>query len=64
DKVFLGGSDLHEEGVWKWLNGEPVNRTLFLPGEPNDLNGENCLSTRKTGYNDVGCFLNYKYICE
>ncbi|ESO84928.1 hypothetical protein LOTGIDRAFT_168185 [Lottia gigantea] len=63
--VFLGASDLDEEGVWKWLNGEPVNRTLFSPNEPNNFNGhENCMSARSTGYNDEKCSRNFKYICE
>ncbi|ESO84930.1 hypothetical protein LOTGIDRAFT_131193 [Lottia gigantea] len=65
DKVFLGASDLDEEGVWKWLNGEPVKSTLFRPNEPNDSNGrEHCLIESRAGYNDVRCSLDHTYICE
>lgn len=36
---WLGASDAEEEGVWKWITGEPFEFTNWSSGEPND-NGE------------------------
>ncbi len=34
--AFFGFTDEEEEGVWKWVTGEPVSYTNWKEGEPND----------------------------
>ena len=45
--VWLGGSDEEEEGVWVWSNGAtwryPAYAWPWGSGEPDGLQGENCL---------------------
>jgi len=75
-KVWMGGSDLEEEGVWKWGAGGPEeNRvfwrsnptttetdqgvkeyTLWFPGEPNNMDTENCGQIFPDGWNDASCY--------
>jgi hypothetical protein len=38
--LWIGLSDLAEEGTWVWTNGEPVTYTNWDVGEPNNLGGE------------------------
>ena len=33
---WIGFTDTEVEGVWKWVSGEPVTFTAWLPGEPNN----------------------------
>lgn len=40
---WLGASDEAEEGVWKWVTGEPWVYNRWLNGEPNDLGAEDYL---------------------
>jgi len=37
--VQLGASDSEDEGVWKWVTGEPFDFTNWKDGEPNNQNG-------------------------
>ena len=47
-EVWLGASDIAEEGLWVNLDGTPFNRDLFMEGEPdNYANSENCLILTK-----------------
>ena len=36
---ILGGSDVDEEGVWRWIDGDPLPDSYWDAGEPNDGNG-------------------------
>ena len=36
DILWLGASDIDEEGVFRWVNGEPFSYTNWCPGEPNN----------------------------
>ncbi|MDO4562716.1 MAG: lectin-like protein [Clostridia bacterium] len=45
---WIGGTDAEQEGVWKWITGEPFNYTDWYNGNPNNTNGtEHYLELRK-----------------
>ncbi|KAJ8290466.1 hypothetical protein GJAV_G00013210 [Gymnothorax javanicus] len=67
---WIGLSDIHSEGAWKWLNGSELTRGFWFDGEPNDqYSGEDCGATYpkqdplKT-WNDAPCDFELKWICE
>ena len=42
--AWIGGSDIEEEGVWKWADSTPWEDKFWAPGEPNNAgNNEDCL---------------------
>jgi len=41
-KLWVGATDEHKEGDWRWLNGKPVDKSLWGEGEPNGGKRENC----------------------
>ena len=62
--AYFGYTDVQEEGVWKWVNGEETTYTNWQDGEPNDENGieEYAMFYHMTGnsrWND-GSFQGYK----
>ncbi|MBR8829170.1 MAG: hypothetical protein DSM107014_14945 [Gomphosphaeria aponina SAG 52.96 = DSM 107014] len=38
--LWIGFNDAAQEGVWEWVNGEPVTYTNWYPDEPNNLGDE------------------------
>ena len=36
---WIGASELDKEGEWRWIDGSPVDMSLFGQGEPNDREG-------------------------
>ncbi|KAK2855150.1 hypothetical protein Q7C36_007019 [Tachysurus vachellii] len=70
---WIGLSDIDDEGVWKWVDNSPVNKTYWneWDGEPNNhqsggLHGEDCavLNSHSKSWYDVPCDHIYKHICE
>ncbi|KAK3551586.1 hypothetical protein QTP70_019776 [Hemibagrus guttatus] len=70
---WIGLSDIDEEGVWKWVDNTPVNKTYWneWDKEPNNhqsggLHGEDCavLNSHSKSWYDVPCDHIYKHICE
>jgi hypothetical protein len=69
---WMGGNDIEVEGVWVWLNGEPLIYPNWRAGEPNnsdnnDPNGEDCMiieGARGGSWDDRSCLRNYGAICE
>jgi hypothetical protein len=52
--LWIGLSDLVEEGRWVWANGEPVTYTNWDPGEPNNLGDEDYAQLFRDGtWNDT-----------
>jgi hypothetical protein len=37
--LWLGGTDESQEGVWAWVTGELWSYTRWIPGEPNNTDG-------------------------
>eukprot|EP00105_Crassostrea_gigas_P004701 XP_011418001.2 PREDICTED: perlucin-like protein [Crassostrea gigas] len=71
ESVWLGGTDLAEEGKWVWQS----TSTLFsfsawdtATGQPNNFdNNQHCLILYRPfglAWNDRECSLPYQYICE
>jgi hypothetical protein len=71
---WMGGTDLCNEGFWRWCYGnnessliDRVN-TPFLPGQPDNWgNGEECAMTADLaicGLNDQKCSDALNYVCE
>ncbi|KAM6999931.1 type-2 ice-structuring protein-like [Tautogolabrus adspersus] len=42
-EVWIGGSDQHQEGVWRWTDGTCFNYTNWCRGEPNNACNQDCL---------------------
>ena len=40
EPYWIGFNDIAQEGVWEWVNGDPITYENWAPGEPNDLGGE------------------------
>jgi len=52
---WLGGTDEHHEGSWRWITGEPWTYSCWNQHEPNNSSGsEHCLQMHQTGtWNDA-----------
>ena len=68
---WVGGTDSVQEGVWKWITGEPWSYTNWSTGEPNGLTLENCLwmygnsGPERGRWNDAGAVAYiFPYPCE
>lgn len=48
---WLGASDVEEEGVWKWITGEPFEFTDWGSGEPNNDSDEDYLELLIKAFN-------------
>lgn len=75
--IWLGGTDVTNEGEWRWEKGgdifwigladgaPPAGMFAdFSPTEPNNDGGaENCLVVVSSGWNDVPCGVARPYVC-
>jgi len=68
DQVWLGGNDIEEEGVWKWIDCTPWEYTFWYSGEPNNAGGpEACLEIRQFWngkWNDESCGEERGFVCS
>lgn len=67
-RFWLGVSDLRQEGVFESDAGGALPPGTFLPGEPNDQNGEDCVELvvdpAREGWNDLSCDALRPSLCE
>ncbi|CAH1248787.1 CD209 [Branchiostoma lanceolatum] len=63
---WFGLVDQREEGVWEWIDGTPLGSySAWGPGEPNNINDEDCALYDGTTWNDERCSrVNRKFICQ
>lgn len=69
---WIGLNDREDEGIFKWSDDTSVNYSHWSPGEPNNSNGEDCVSPRnyagndfdRQEWNDLGCGNEKPYFCR
>ncbi|KAM4603896.1 uncharacterized protein ACJ7VT_018542 [Polymixia lowei] len=66
ERIWIGLSDLHTEGRWKWVDGSNLINGRWAPGEPNDSGGEDCaeLVNGLGAWNDLPCSNRRNWVCE
>ncbi len=68
--LWVGATDAHKQGSWRWGNRKPVTRNLWNEGEPSNLAGEHyaALFTNSKGHMLHDIALNNRsvvgFICE
>jgi len=63
--TWLGATDAHKEGDWRWLDGTELNFNNWDDGEPNNLNKEHVLQMGSSGkWNDTSDGGKYYFVCE
>ncbi|KAM4634074.1 macrophage mannose receptor 1 [Polymixia lowei] len=64
--LWMGGHDSVTEGGWEWTDGSPFRYIRWSAGNPDNYNGEDCLSMLiNNGYwNDDNCDNRRGYICK
>ena len=59
DLAWTGGSDEDEEGVWRWVEDDSLVEDFsnWLPDEPSDSEGQNCMAMRSSDgkWYDTSC---------
>ncbi|XP_059411028.1 CD209 antigen-like protein C [Carassius carassius] len=70
ERVWIGLSDIENEGNMKWVDNSPLNQGFWLKGEPNDQGGtEDCIELMPSNpvlnnWNDLPCSEKKEFICE
>lgn len=75
DDFWLSGTDLDDEGVWRWSDGRvffDVSADASAPGpyapwdegQPNDLNGEDCMRSTGGVWRDLDCSDPIAFVCQ
>ena len=68
--LWIGGNDIHQEGVWQWTDNMPWEFTAWDQGEPNNSGGnEDCLviwgySGSGYSWNDGHCHRELRFLCS
>lgn len=74
DGYWISGTDAEDEGVWRWADGRVFfdvtadaaaqRFALWDEGQPNDLDGEDCLRVIDGLWRDLDCDELIAYACE
>ena len=63
--IWLGGSDVDEEGSWVWKDGSEWDYSAWRENEPsNSGSGEHCLAISADGWNDYDCSASVGFLCK
>ncbi|XP_032420206.1 CD209 antigen-like protein E isoform X1 [Xiphophorus hellerii] len=68
--TWLGLHNKTKTGNWTWVDGTPLTKSYWGPGEPNGFEGkmENCVEIRffelENSWNDIPCGDENYWICE
>merc|ERR1719369_2479292 len=64
--IWLGGTDISQEGTWDWTDGTPFDYSDWYPGEPNDHGiNQDCLWERKEHkWDDNTCEQEQLFLCK
>ncbi|XP_060002680.1 CD209 antigen isoform X2 [Lagenorhynchus albirostris] len=62
--TWIGLSDHHNEGSWKWVDNSPLQLSFWKKGEPNNHENEDCVELYNDGWNDGKCSTENSWICE
>ncbi|XP_063608909.1 macrophage mannose receptor 1-like [Penaeus indicus] len=65
--VWIGGTDQYNEGVWNYINGDPIKAQDWSKSQPDNLGGEDCLEIRSyfdPPVNDYICSVEQHFVCE
>ncbi|KAI5758531.1 CD209-like protein [Gulo gulo luscus] len=63
-RTWIGLSDHHNEGSWKWLDNSPLQLSFWKEGEPNNHGDEDCVELYSEGWNDNRCSSENFWTCE
>ncbi|XDV16001.1 hypothetical protein PO909_015897, partial [Leuciscus waleckii] len=71
ERVWIGLSDIENEGIMKWVDNSTLNQGFWADGEPNNYNAahEDCIELipkkhTLNNWNDLRCSEKRKGICE
>uniref|UniRef100_A0A674P5V1 C-type lectin domain-containing protein n=1 Tax=Takifugu rubripes TaxID=31033 RepID=A0A674P5V1_TAKRU len=66
--MWIGLTDVTNEGSWKWVDGTAMSTSYWSSKEPNGGKGENCGDIKnfnaEKSWNDESCSLSLLWICE
>ncbi|XP_067307849.1 CD209 antigen-like protein 2 [Pseudorasbora parva] len=71
ERVWIGLSDIENEGIMKWVDNSPLKQVFWAEGEPNNYGSrdEDCIELNPdkhtlNNWNDLKCSDKRKGICE
>jgi hypothetical protein len=75
DDFWLSGTDLEDEGLWRWSDGRvffdasadagtPRPYAAWGEEQPNDLNGEDCMRSSGAVWTDLDCSEQVAFVCQ
>jgi hypothetical protein len=64
--VWIGLTDQAEEGKFAWVNGRPLERSNWRPGQPDNAGDQDCVTLTLTDgkWGDLDCGTPLPYVCE
>ncbi|XDV15992.1 hypothetical protein PO909_015893 [Leuciscus waleckii] len=68
ERVWIGLSDIENEGIMKWVDNSTLNQGFWYGGEPNNAGDEDCVELIPLdsiqNWNDLPCSEKRKGVCE
>ncbi|XP_041641994.1 CD209 antigen-like protein E isoform X3 [Cheilinus undulatus] len=67
--TWIGLKRTENKEEWRWVDGTPLTKSYWIPGEPNNNGGkEDCVHLkfhgREKSWNDISCDVKNFWICE